>query len=204
MLKIDDVRFSSSYRESQLRLLALQAKSERLEAEASGEEFTPSERLHKEIPDIIHREHELHHSRAQQHLATLQILEQQKTQRQAELSELRARGDQLSQSYALAKRELDLTAPLVADGAVSEVDILRLKRTVNDLYGELQTTRLGIPKVESRLQEAAQKISEAKQECRYLVKDFGTSQSPKSTRQRDSRYCPDRPALITTPSRTLQ
>ncbi|MEW8044752.1 MAG: hypothetical protein G8D28_10615 [gamma proteobacterium symbiont of Phacoides pectinatus] len=42
------------------------------------------------------------------------------------------------------------------------------------------------------------------QVCRYLVKDFGTSQSPKSTRQRDSRYCPDRPALITTPSRTLQ
>ncbi|OQX30722.1 MAG: hypothetical protein B0D94_09710, partial [Candidatus Sedimenticola endophacoides] len=42
----------------------------------------------------------------------------------------------------------------------------------------------------------------ALQECRYLVKDFGTSQSPKSTRQRDSRYCPDRPALITTPSRT--
>ncbi|MEW7980894.1 MAG: HlyD family type I secretion periplasmic adaptor subunit [Candidatus Sedimenticola endophacoides] len=162
LLKIDDVRFSSSYRESQLRLLALRAKSERLEAEASGKEFTPSERLHEEIPDIVHREHELHHSRAQQHRATLQILEQQKTQRQAELSELRARGDQLSQSYTLAKRELDLTAPLVAEGAVSEVDILRLKRTVNDLYGELQTTRLGIPKVESRLKEADQKISEAK------------------------------------------
>ncbi|OQX32553.1 MAG: hypothetical protein B0D96_13495, partial [Candidatus Sedimenticola endophacoides] len=47
-------------------------------------------------------------------------------------------------------------------------------------------------------------ISGNHQECRYLVKDFGTSQSPKSTRQRDSRYCPDRPALITTPSRTLQ
>ncbi|MEW7980730.1 MAG: YfjI family protein, partial [Candidatus Sedimenticola endophacoides] len=30
------------------------------------------------------------------------------------------------------------------------------------------------------------------QVCRYLVKDFGTSRSPKSTRQRDSRYCPDR------------
>ncbi|MEW7977548.1 MAG: hypothetical protein AB2814_08940 [Candidatus Sedimenticola endophacoides] len=47
-------------------------------------------------------------------------------------------------------------------------------------------------------------FEEKRQECRYLVKDFGTSQSPKSTRQRDSRYCPDRPALITTPSRTLQ
>ncbi|MEW7979172.1 MAG: MMPL family transporter [Candidatus Sedimenticola endophacoides] len=49
-----------------------------------------------------------------------------------------------------------------------------------------------------------QYIEDHKQVCRYLVKDFGTSQSPKSTRQRDSRYCPDRPALITTPSRTLQ
>ncbi|MEW7977869.1 MAG: hypothetical protein AB2814_10745 [Candidatus Sedimenticola endophacoides] len=51
---------------------------------------------------------------------------------------------------------------------------------------------------------AQEQPQEGPQECRYLVKDFGTSQSPKSTRQRDSRYCPDRPALITTPSRTLQ
>ncbi|MCU7916453.1 MAG: hypothetical protein KZQ65_11320 [Candidatus Thiodiazotropha sp. (ex Gloverina cf. vestifex)] len=28
------------------------------------------------------------------------------------------------------------------------------------------------------------------QACRYLVKDFGTSESPKSTRQRDSHYAP--------------
>ncbi|MCU7915423.1 MAG: hypothetical protein KZQ65_05830, partial [Candidatus Thiodiazotropha sp. (ex Gloverina cf. vestifex)] len=28
------------------------------------------------------------------------------------------------------------------------------------------------------------------QACRYLMKDFGTSESPKSTRQRDSRYAP--------------
>ncbi|PUD99067.1 MAG: hypothetical protein C3L24_11545, partial [Candidatus Sedimenticola endophacoides] len=54
------------------------------------------------------------------------------------------------------------------------------------------------------LRVSAWDLSPVAQECRYLVKDFGTSQSPKSTRQRDSRYCPDRPALITTPSRTLQ
>ncbi|MEW7980905.1 MAG: hypothetical protein AB2813_14230 [Candidatus Sedimenticola endophacoides] len=53
-------------------------------------------------------------------------------------------------------------------------------------------------------QDKAMEVQLDKQVCRYLVKDFGTSQSPKSTRQRDSRYCPDRPALITTPSRTLQ
>lgn len=42
-----------------------------------------------------------------------------------------------------------------------------------------------------------------KQACRYLVKDFGTSQSPKSTRQRDSLDGPGRPAgaHFATPSR---
>ena len=34
------------------------------------------------------------------------------------------------------------------------------------------------------------------QACRYLVIDFGTSKSPKSTRQRDSHYCPGRPASM--------
>ncbi|MCU7915990.1 MAG: hypothetical protein KZQ65_08845, partial [Candidatus Thiodiazotropha sp. (ex Gloverina cf. vestifex)] len=33
-------------------------------------------------------------------------------------------------------------------------------------------------------------IHQLQQACRYLVKDFGTSESPKSTRQRDSRYAP--------------
>ena len=31
--------------------------------------------------------------------------------------------------------------------------------------------------------------------CRYLVKDFGTSKSPKSTRQRGNLLCPGRPAV---------
>ncbi len=34
------------------------------------------------------------------------------------------------------------------------------------------------------------------QACRYLVIDFGTSKSPKSTRQRDNHCCPGRPASV--------
>ncbi|MEW7982542.1 MAG: hypothetical protein AB2812_07035, partial [Candidatus Sedimenticola endophacoides] len=41
-----------------------------------------------------------------------------------------------------------------------------------------------------RLTTRAPVTGSGAQVCRYLVKDFGTSQSPKSTRQRDSRYCP--------------
>jgi len=39
-------------------------------------------------------------------------------------------------------------------------------------------------------------LKRLKQACRYLVIDFGTSKSPKSTRQRDNHYCPGRPASV--------
>ncbi|OOZ35978.1 HlyD family type I secretion periplasmic adaptor subunit [Solemya velesiana gill symbiont] len=162
LLKIDDVRFSSSYREGQIQINSLQVKAARLEAETAGSAFDPSEQLSNEVPDIVLREQEFYLSRQLQQATKLEILTQQLNQRQTELKELHAQSKQLNRSYALAKRELDLTIPLQVDGAVSEVDILRLKRAVNDIYGEMQTTRLSIPRVESRLQEAERKIEELK------------------------------------------
>jgi adhesin transport system membrane fusion protein len=162
LLKIDDVRFSSSYRESHMRLLALQAKAERLKAEAADVPFEPSKALAKEQPEVVQRELELYGSRQQQQSATINILTQQVKQRQQELTELYARKGQLDRSYHLVLRELELTKPLVAQGAISEVEVLRLERTVNELKGELESTTLAIPKALSRSEEAQRKVEEAK------------------------------------------
>ncbi|MCU7915829.1 MAG: hypothetical protein KZQ65_08005, partial [Candidatus Thiodiazotropha sp. (ex Gloverina cf. vestifex)] len=42
----------------------------------------------------------------------------------------------------------------------------------------------------SEITAVGRNIRNIGQACRYLVKDFGTSESPRSTRQRDSRYAP--------------
>ncbi|OQX36564.1 MAG: hypothetical protein B0D96_03915, partial [Candidatus Sedimenticola endophacoides] len=81
------------------------------------------------------------------------------------------------------------------------ISLLKAQHMANPRYSEHPDLSDNAAPREMARSEA---IISTLQECRYLVKDFGTSQSPKSTRQRDSRYCPDRPALITTPSRTLQ
>ena len=162
LLKIDDVRFSSSYRESRLRYLALQAKVVRLKAEAEETLFQPPEKLIKAKPEIVQRELELFQSRRQQQTATINILKQQVSQRAQELIELRARKAQLHRSYNLMYRELELSKPLVAEGALSEVELLRLERSVNELHGELENTSLAIPRVKSRRQEAMRKVEEAK------------------------------------------
>jgi adhesin transport system membrane fusion protein len=49
---------------------------------------------------------------------------------------------------------------------VSEVEVIRLKRQLNDLKGELEATRLAIPRIRSTLEEAEQKVAEIQLEFR--------------------------------------
>jgi adhesin transport system membrane fusion protein len=55
-----------------------------------------------------------------------------------------------------------MSEPLVAQGAMSEVELLRLKRSANDLNGELSSARLAIPRLQASLAETKNKLSEQK------------------------------------------
>lgn len=160
LLRIDDTRFASSYRESQLQAEALTAKIARLQAEASAQDFILPTDLESKERDFYQREHSLFESRRRELEANLDGLRQQQQQRRQELKELQARRSQLQSSYTLAKKELKITAPLVEQGVMSEIDLLRLKREVNDLKGEMEAKRLSIPRVQAALQEIDNKIAE--------------------------------------------
>jgi adhesin transport system membrane fusion protein len=88
------------------------------------------------------------------------VLRSQAAQRRQELSELATRLAQIERSHALAAEELDITAPLADSRVVSRVQLLRLERQVNDLAGELETTRLMVPRAETAAREAERKIEE--------------------------------------------
>jgi adhesin transport system membrane fusion protein len=92
--------------------------------------------------------------------SSINILRQQEAQTKQELAEHNAQENKLSRSYALVKQELDMSAPLEADGAISEVEILRLKRSVNELRGELEATRLAVPRLQSAYEEIRSKIDD--------------------------------------------
>lgn len=160
LLRIDDTRFSSTLGESRLHFLALKAKAARLRAEAENTPFIPPREAMQTHPELVERELELFQSRGQELQAKLGILNQQLTQRQQELTELRSKVKHLKASYGLANKELSITKPLVKDGAISEVEVLRLERQVNELQGQLETSRLAIPRVESMYNEAQRKYEE--------------------------------------------
>lgn len=160
LMKIDDTRFSSSFRETQLKYWELMARVARLEAEADGKPLVLPEKLLFEQPVLAADEQALYNSRQRRLESSISVLQQQAQQRQQELVERRAKQEQLQRSYELSNQELTMSEPLVAQGVMSEVELLRLKRTVNDLRGEMDANRLAIPRIQSALNEVNRKINE--------------------------------------------
>jgi adhesin transport system membrane fusion protein len=160
LMIIDDVRFATSFRESEIQLNSLRAKINRLHAETQGLPLKlPAEFLEK-YPRYAQNELELYADRQRELEKRSDILKEQVEQKRQELLELEGRREQLRRSLELVQRELDLTKPLVAEGAVSEVEILRLERTVNDLAGELESAEISVPRIRSTVDMALQKIEE--------------------------------------------
>ncbi len=169
LLRINDTRFSSPLRESQSQRGALQAKIARLNAEAEHKEFVISKDISDQDKEFWKSEKSLFLARQQGLQATVNILEQQKNQKSQEIRELKSKQNQLEKSRNLVQQELKITRPLVKQGIMSEVELLRLERQANDIQGEMETTRLGIPRIESALEEVKQKIEEAAVNFRSLA-----------------------------------
>ncbi len=170
LLRIDDTRFASNLREGRLHYLSLLAKAARLRAEANHSDFIVPEEVKTERPDLLEQEQLLFDSRIQELDSSLEIATQQASQRRQELDELRAKAEQLERSRGLLAREVDMTRPLVADGAISEVEVLRLERQLSELEGELQGAKLSIPRAESKLSEANSKKVEVEISFRNLAR----------------------------------
>lgn len=162
LMRIDDTRFSSSFKENKVRELELTAKAVRLKAESEGLEFVVPDNFPYEFQSLINQERSLFNARKRELNANVSVFEDQLRQKQQELVQAKSKRSQLGSSYSLLKQERDMTAPLVRDGVVSEVEYLRLKRQVVDLAGELNNIRLSLPRIASSLDETRGMLEEVK------------------------------------------
>lgn len=160
LMRIDDTRFTASYQEGRTRDDALVARIARLSAEADGTAFVASAPADAEGRRFVSEERALFESRKRAFDANLAVLRQQSEQRRQELTEKRSREQQLRQSHRLVAQELAMMRPMMAQGVVSEVDLLRLERQANDLKGELEAARLAMPRLEAAYRESQQKADE--------------------------------------------
>ncbi|MEN8426549.1 HlyD family efflux transporter periplasmic adaptor subunit [Acinetobacter schindleri] len=119
LAQLDPTRFESNVGESASLLISSRATAARLRAEVTGAPLSFPPEVLKE-PKLVAEETALYKSRRanlEQSLAGLQ------------------------QALILVQQELAMTEPLVAKGAASEVEVLRLKREANDLQNQMNDVR---------------------------------------------------------------
>jgi len=129
LMQLDDARFDADYRQTQTKSQALTIKIARLIAVIENKPFIVPDELKTKAPDLVSHENQLYISQ-----------EREQTQ--------------LDQSYALNKQEYDLTAPLVAKGAASAVEVLRLQQAMAQSQEQ----------IDSFLSRALQELNTAKGE----------------------------------------
>ena len=114
LLRIDDARTGAVFREAQEKFLSLTALSARLKAEAYGTALVFPTALNAQ-PDLIQQELQAFNARKRSLTQSLQALDT---------------------SLAAVTRELTITEPMVRQGVMSEVELLRLKRQQSELMGQ--------------------------------------------------------------------
>jgi adhesin transport system membrane fusion protein len=160
LLRIDPTRFIATYRENRAEYLSLQARAARLQALTSNTEFQLPKNILDESPDIADHERKLYLSNQKELDEQLSIAKSQLTQREEELNEVRAKLVQVSRALELSKQELNVTKPLLASGAISEVEILRLEGEVSNASGEKQQALAQEQRLISAIEESQSKLRE--------------------------------------------
>jgi adhesin transport system membrane fusion protein len=160
LLRIDATRFSSSFQQTRGKYLSNKAKAARLQAETSGTLFRVPAEVMAEMPEIGRREQELYDSRKTELRSSMEIKQQQINQRTNELKELHSKLAELNKTHAIFQQELKLTKPLVSQGAVSEMEVLRLERQASEMQGEMEVIKQSIPRAQSKIDESHMALKE--------------------------------------------
>lgn len=162
LLKIDETRATSGVRESAAQAFALRAKLARLKALAEGHAFNPPvpQEGNAEEQRVIDEERQLYDAKRSELKALVSISEEQLSQREQELTEAQAKKDSAKRSLELSQQELTKTKPLLATGAVSEVDVLRLERDLTRARGDKEQASAQASRAKAAIAEATRKIQE--------------------------------------------
>ncbi|WP_447787829.1 HlyD family type I secretion periplasmic adaptor subunit [Pseudomonas farris] len=162
LIRLDDTRFASNVGETEADRLSMLLRVERLSAEVDDRALNFPADVLKAVPTQAASEESLYISRRQQLHDEIGGLQEQLIQRQQELREFTSKQSQYRNALSLQRQEINMSEPLVAQGAVSPVEVLRLKRAEVETRGQLDATTLAIPRAESAIKEVQRKIDETR------------------------------------------
>ena len=116
LVRLDQTRSQSTFRENRAEFQALSVKAARLRALVEKTEFQPDPELVAAVPAIVVEEVALFESKKSELALAQQIAQEQLVQRSEELVEITAAERQAARSLELSQQELRMTRPMVRLG----------------------------------------------------------------------------------------
>jgi adhesin transport system membrane fusion protein len=164
LLKIDNLKSSSTYDSSQYKSAELRARIVRLRAESTGGVFAPSAADMQAIPMQIMQERSLYTSNKERLESQISSLNDQYQQKQNELLEAQGHISEQKHALDLIREEVAISEPMVAQGIKPRVEFLKLQREYSDVNERYNAVRSSIPRLKSAINEISSKIREARSE----------------------------------------
>lgn len=163
LVRLDKTTTSANLGEVEAKTRSLTAQIARLRLEHLGTMDTQYKcplTVMDQAPGVCATETLLYEVRRKNLTSRVAGAEERLEQKRRELGETDAEIVRLTESLALARQELALIAPMAKRKVVSDVEHIRIKRTVADLSGQLKTAVQSKRRLESSLREATLQVEE--------------------------------------------
>ena len=206
LIRLDDTRFASNVGETEAERVSMELRVERLSAEVDDRSLKITDAARKAVPNQVSNEESLYASRRQQLADEIGGLQQQLLQRQQELREFSSKQEQYRNSLNLLRQEIGMSEPLVQQGAISPVEVLRLKRSEVETRGMLDGTTLAIPRAQAAINEVQRKVDETRGKFRSeALAQLNEARTLLSKAQATSKGLEDRVSrtMVTSPVRGI-
>lgn len=164
LIKVDNIKSSSTYESSQYKAAELRAKIVRLKAEATGGAFSPSADDLAKVPMQIMQERSLYQSNQENLRSQIAALNDQYVQKQNEKLEAQGRIAEQKRALSLIREEVAISEPLVAQGVKPKVEFLKLQRELSDITERYNALQASIPRLSAAMDEINSKIRQVRSE----------------------------------------
>ena len=155
LLKIDNITAEATLKEKESRYYYLLGQTSRLDAQINDKPLKFPDDLSKKAPEVINDQIAQYNLNRSQQAAELSVLESQVTQRGQEVNEMNSRISQLRNNLQVKQEQLNMITPMVAQGIMPKVDLLKNQGEVTDLTGELRTIQISVPRAQTGRQRSA-------------------------------------------------
>lgn len=166
LVRLSDIAASSDLGSNEQRYLGLLATVTRLQAEVEGKIPEFPDEVMQGVPQSVTEEMNAYRANQDKIANQTSIMEQQRSQREQELNELRVRSSGLSGELQLIQDEKAMIAPLVERGSAPPQELLQLDQRIKQKQTELSGVNAGIPRAKSAIAEASARIEEVKATAR--------------------------------------